>query len=230
MPGLGKTQLALKFAKRASERKQYAYVFWVSAASAEKLSQDFSKLVDLLRLPGRHTSDQVTKRTMARAWLEDAADARSWLIILDNVTQETAAVLRDMLPRRNGEGKLLFTTRTAKIAEVFTTSGGLSQFALQPPGIRDAVAMLSACTGLQGDRTRDVSDADAEQVVCEVGSLPLAIDQAASYLRDTGSSAKDILEIYKTEDKFGVGKDYPSRGVNADYRLAPRMGERSLTP
>ena len=230
MPGLGKTQLALRFAKLAFQRSQYAYVFWVSAASAEKLTRDFSKLVDLLRLPGCYTSNQVTKLTMARAWLEDSTDGRSWLVILDCVTQETTAMLRNMLPRRNNMGKLLLTTRTAKIAEVFATSGRLSQLALQPPGIQDAVAMLSARAVSEGHGTRDVSDADAEQVVCSVGALPLAIDQAASYLRDTGSSAKEILEIYKTEDKFRVGKGCESLGVKADYRLAPRMGERSLTP
>lgn len=55
MPGVGKTQLALKFAMLAFQKGQYPYVFWVSGVSVEKLSQDVSKMVDLLRLPGRHT-------------------------------------------------------------------------------------------------------------------------------------------------------------------------------
>jgi len=41
------------------------YTFWVAAGSVEKLARDFSKLVDLLRLPGRHALDQVTKLTVA---------------------------------------------------------------------------------------------------------------------------------------------------------------------
>lgn len=229
MPGLGKTQLALKFATLAFQKSQYAYVFWVSAASVEKLTGDFSKLVDLLRLPGWYNSDQVTKLTMARAWLEDVADARSWLVILDNVTQETITMLRDMLPRRNGGGKLLFTTRTAKIAEVFATSGELSQLALQPPEIQDAVAMLSTGASSERDGTSEVSYADAVQVVRSVGALPLAIDQVASYLRDTGSSVNDILELYRAENAFEVGKGYGSSGSKADHKLVTGMGERSLT-
>ena len=213
MPGLGKTQLALKFATLAYQRSHYAYVFWVSAASAEKLTQDFSKLVDLLRLPGRYTSDRVTKLTMARAWLEDPIDARNWLVILDNVTQETTTMLRDMLPRRNSGGKLLLTTRTAKIAEMFATSGGLPQLALQPPGIRDAVAMFLDCAVMERDGTSEVSYAAAEQVVRSVGALPLAIDQAASYLRETGSSPNEILKIYKSEDAFEVGRGYQIWGT-----------------
>ena len=230
MPGLGKTQLALKFAERAFQRSQYAYVFWVSAASAEKLTQDISKLVDLLRLPGYHTSNQVTKLTMARVWLEDSTDGRSWLVILDNVTQDTTAMLRDMLPRRNNMGKLLFTTRTAKIAEVFATSVGLSQLALQPPGIQDAVAMLSAGAGLEGDGTQEVNNIDAKQVVRSVGALPLAIDQAASYLRDTGSNLNEILKMYKSEVACEVGREHHIWGQQADHKLVPRLGERFVTP
>lgn len=118
--------------------------------------------MDLLRLPRRHTLDQVTKLTVARAWLEDPTAARSWLVILDNVTPETTAMLRDMLPRRNSGGRLLFTTRTAKTAEVFTAPGESSQLALQPLGISDAVAILSAGAGTEREGRREASYADAE--------------------------------------------------------------------
>ena len=74
MPGVGKTQLALKFATVAS---QFPYVFWVSAASAEKLTQDVSKMVDLLCIPGRQTQNQVSRLTAARVWLEDSTAAKS---------------------------------------------------------------------------------------------------------------------------------------------------------
>lgn len=225
MPGVGKTQLALKVATCASQRSQYTYIFWVSAASVEKLTRDFSKLVDLPRLPGRHTMDQVIKLTVARAWLEDPTAARSWLVILDNVTPETTAMLRDMLPRRNSGGRLLFTTRTAKTAEVFTAPGESSQLALQPPGIGDAVAMLSAGAGIERESRREASYTDAEQVVRSVGNLPLAIDQAASYMRDTGSSPKELLDLYKSEEAVEVRTDHESLGVKADDKLDPFMGE-----
>lgn len=173
----------------------------------EKLTRDFSKLVDLLHLPGRYTSDQASKLTVARAWLEDPSAARSWLVVLNNVTQETSVTLRDILPRRNSGGRLLFTTRTAKIADVFTAPGESSQLALQPPGIGDAVPMLSAGAGIERGGGRAASYTDAEQVVRSVGNLPLAIDQAASYIRDTGSSANEILDIYKSEEAVEVRKD-----------------------
>ena len=204
MPGVGKTQLALKFASLEFERSQYTYVFWVSAASVEKLTWDFFKLMDLLRLPGRYTLDQASKLTMVRAWLEDPTVARSWLIILDNVTQETSVILRNILPRRISGGRLLFTARTTKIADVFTAPEELSQLVLQPPGIGDAVAMLSAGAGMERQGGGEASFADAEQVVRSVENLPLAIDQAASYMRDTGSSPQEVLNVYESEEVIEV--------------------------
>ncbi|KAK3166744.1 hypothetical protein OEA41_009869 [Lepraria neglecta] len=200
MPGIGKTQLALQFATLAFQRGQYPYVFWVSAVSVEKLTRDFSKLVDLVRLPGRHTLDQASKLTMARAWLEDSTAARSWLVVLDNVSEETAVILRDILPRGDCGGRLLITTRTARIADVFNASGALSQLALQPPGIGDAVAMLSAGVNLEREGKEEVSYTDAKRLVQLVGKLPLAIDQAASYMRETGSGLQEVLDIYKSDE------------------------------
>lgn len=206
MPGVGKTQLALKFASLAFQKSQYAYVFWISAASVEKSTRDFAKLADLLRLPGRHTSDQAGKVTTVRAWLEDLDSARSWLVVFDNVTLETSVTLRDLLPRRNRGGKLLMTTRTQKIADVLVpvTLGATSQIALQTPGIHEAMAMLSAGTDMQQENVDEKSFMEAEQLIRAVGSLPLAIDQAASYLRDTGSGIDEILSILESEEAVEV--------------------------
>ena len=200
MPGVGKTQLALNFATLAFRKGQYPYVFWVSAASAEKLTQDISKLVDLVRLPGRYTLNQASKLNAARAWLEDSTVATSWLVVLDNVSEETAVILHNILPRKSYGGRLLITTRVATIADIFTASGASSQLALQPPGIGDAIAMLSAGAKLERGGREEASYIDAKRLVQSVGSLPLAIDQAASYMRETGSSAQEVLDVYKSDE------------------------------
>ncbi|KAI4247881.1 MAG: hypothetical protein L6R42_009493 [Xanthoria sp. 1 TBL-2021] len=204
MPGVGKTQLALRYAMLASERSKDMYTFWVSAASVEKLARDFSKLVDL-RLPGRHALDQATKLTLARAWLEDPTAGKKWLLVLDNVTQETSRMILDeILPRRNSGGRLLFTTRTASIAESCTISSKSLTIALQPPGLHDAVTMLAAGAEMGGEGTEEASYADLERLVRSVGHLPLAIDQAASYLKGYESSTKELLDLYQSEEVLEV--------------------------
>ena len=188
MPGVGKTQLALKFATLAFHKDHYPYVFWISAESVEKLARDISKTVDLLRLSGRHVLDQAARLTAARAWLEDSSAARSWLLVLDNVSQETTVKLHDVLPRGNCNSRLLVTTRTAAIAEILTAVEVSSRLALQTPGIGDAITMLSAGAQQEREGRDGSSGTDTKRLVQSVGHLPLAIDQAASYMRETGSN------------------------------------------
>jgi hypothetical protein len=121
MPEVEKTQLALRYALLASKRSQDIYIFWMSAGFVEKLARDFFKVVDLLRLSTQHALDQVTKLVVARTWLEDSTTKKKWLLVLDNVTRETIAmILVDILSRRNSDGRLLFITRTVTIANSCT--------------------------------------------------------------------------------------------------------------
>lgn len=197
--------MALRYALLASERSQDIYIFWVSAGSVEKLARDFSKVMDLLRLSTQHALDQVTKLVVARAWLEDSTTKKKWLLVLDNVTRETIAmILADILPRRNSDGRLLFTTRTATIADSCTIPDRSLMIALQPPGNDDAVAMLAAGAGKGGGSTEEASNADLESLVRAVGNLPLAIDQAASYMKGYASSTKELLDLYKSEEIMEV--------------------------
>ncbi|KAL8666768.1 MAG: hypothetical protein Q9202_001306 [Teloschistes flavicans] len=205
MHGVGKTQLALRYATLAFERSRDMYTFWVSAGSVDKLARDFAKLVDLLHLPNRNTLDQVTKLTMAREWLEDPTTKKKWLVVLDNVAQETVrTLLDDILPRRNSGGRLLLTTRTTAIAELCAIPGKSLMITLQPPGTKDAVAMLAAGAEIDGGRIERAEYTDLERLVHGVGNLPLAIDQAASYLKGYESSAKNLLDLYQSEEVMEV--------------------------
>ena len=205
MPGVGKTQLALQYAKLASKRSQNMYTFWVSAGSMEKLARDFAKLVDLLRLPKWYALDQVTKLMRAREWLEDPTVGKKWLLILDNVTQETITMMLDgILPRRNSGGRLLFTMRTASIAESCAIPSKTLKINIKPPGTDDAVAMLAAGAEIGGAIRKEACYPDFERLVRSVGDLPLAIDQAASYIKGYGSSMKELLDLYKSEEVVEV--------------------------
>jgi hypothetical protein len=75
MPGLGKTQVALKYAELASKEKRYPYIFWISAASIDKLIQGFSKLLDLVAFAGRATLGRVG--TLRLSEFSSVGDIRS---------------------------------------------------------------------------------------------------------------------------------------------------------
>ena len=97
-------------------------------------------------------------------------------------------------------------TQIATIAERYTASGGSPQLALQPPGIDDAVAILSAEAKQKQEGIAEVSRTDAERLVLSVGNLPLAIGQAASYMRISGSSAQEVLDLYESDEVSEVSE------------------------
>jgi hypothetical protein len=202
MPGLGKTQLALKYARSTFDGKQYLYIFWVSASSIEKVKSGFSNILDLVCYPGRASLGQASKLTAARLWLESSTSDsnKRWLLVLDNVNEDVVTSLREILPKRNCNGHLLFTTRTKAVAQSLAMTSGAQHdiLALKQPSTDDAVTLLLSSTG---KKTTDDSSvrANAKDIVNSVGCLPLAVDQASSFMNASGCSAPELLEIYKSE-------------------------------
>lgn len=124
MPGLGKTQLALSYAESSYNVGRHTHVLWISATTVEKVSQQFTRVLDLLQHLDRHNPDQAARLTAARLCLEQSDEHLKWLIVLDNVTPATLQFLREHLPRHNGHGSILITTRTLEVAEAVASTAG----------------------------------------------------------------------------------------------------------
>ena len=68
--------------------------------------------------------------------------------------------------------------------------------------------MLSAGARLEREGREKSSRADAECLVRSIGNLPLAINQAASYMREIGHSfQEEVLGIYKSDEASSVRKE-----------------------
>ena len=100
-----------------------------------------------------------------RAWLKDPTATKGWLVVLNNINEETVGILHDILPRGKCQGQVLMTTRTAAIADLFTALEASSQLALRPPGIEDAVIMLSTGAQLAQGDIAEVNTANAGRLV-----------------------------------------------------------------
>src|SRR3984893_1949311 len=112
--GVGKSQLTYSWAKSTFARKVNAYIMWISATTVEKLFQGFCRLLRFVNHPDQSHSDQNPPLEPARRWLEDI-NSGNWLLVFDNVYPETVDFLRRHLPRVNGRGTMLFTTRTREV-------------------------------------------------------------------------------------------------------------------
>jgi GTPase SAR1 family protein len=126
MPGVGKTQLGLKYTISSFSEHYYSYIFWASAATPEKLSQDLVRILDLLKLPDRFNRDQSARLVAARTWLENGSSEseKRWLLVLDNANRDTLEDTRRLLTRTNSAGHILFTTRTEDLAEALAIAAG----------------------------------------------------------------------------------------------------------
>jgi hypothetical protein len=209
MPGIGKSQLSLHYAKISFELGHYSHIFWTSAASVDKLIQGFAEILNLVGHRDRYLQDQAAKVTAARLWLEDphGDDEVDWLFVLDNVDRSTLDFLSSHLPQKNTRGNILFTTRTRDFAETLVTTAGHRDrtLKLEAPGLRDSANLLLEDAGIDEGSVTPSLLSHAETLVQCVGRLPLAVVQAASFMKETQTSFDDMLELYKSEQKIEVG-------------------------
>jgi hypothetical protein len=192
--GIGKTQLALQFARLSFEQQRYSHIFWIPATMVEKLQDGFTELLNLVHHPNPSRG-----LSAARHWLEDT-DSVNWLIVLDNVNPSTLQFLREHLPRKNPRGNILFTTRTSVVAQALVNTPEREHHAVELglPPVPDAITLLLAesRTDAIGVNTETLSK--AEDVVNFVGRLPLAVSHAASFKQKT---LDDILLLLHSEHR-----------------------------
>jgi tetratricopeptide (TPR) repeat protein/CO dehydrogenase nickel-insertion accessory protein CooC1 len=174
--GVGTTSLVTEYAHR--HRREYDVVWWIRADDEATLNADYAGLAEALGLPERDERDQRTALTAVRAWLERNP---RWLLVFDNATDPR--MVMGGLPR-TGAGHVLVTSRNpgwGADAEVLTVDV-LSQ--------EDSVAFLLRRTG--------DNDTKAAQLLAEtLGDLPLALEQAAAYVAQSGLTLEHYLMLFR---------------------------------
>jgi hypothetical protein len=211
MHGLGKSQLALQFAKLSFDTQRYSIVLWVSATTAEKLNHGFNNILNLVSHADRLNPEQNARLTAARRWLEECST--SWLLILDNVDRSTLGFLRQHLPRKNQQGNILSTTRTEDVAFALACAAGQMHDVIELglPDVFDSSKLLLIESGM--DAT-PVTLEKAKEVVKCVGYLPLAVSHAASFMRQSHKNLDDMLHLYLIQQRMQVSSDSPCDLVN----------------
>jgi hypothetical protein len=209
MPGIGKTQLLLRYAKLSWGLHLYSCIIWIPATSVDRITQGISGILDLIEHPDRYLQDQTAKLKAARVWLEKY-EGGNWLLVFDNVHRETLSFLRVHLPHTNERGNILFSTRTVDVAESLANAAGEQHrtLELRPMELRETADLLFADAGIDARMVTPFIFSQAEDLVKCVGRLPLAVVQAASFMKQTHSTLDDMLELYKKERKIEVRSLY----------------------
>ncbi|MFN7961340.1 MAG: NB-ARC domain-containing protein [Thermoanaerobaculia bacterium] len=168
--GVGKTRLAVEYARRFGQR--YRAAFFVPAESPEALQAGLARLgqEDLLALP----LDGKEEAAAARAVLGWLRKNSRWLLILDNVDTEAAQqAVRELLGL--DQGHVLVTSRLSGWPK------GVEKLEVAVLEGAAAVALLLAST--EGSRRPDDDDeAQAGKLAELLGGLPLALELAGAYI------------------------------------------------
>jgi serine/threonine protein kinase len=187
--GIGKTQIAIEYVYRY--HSEYQVILWVRGDTREKMLSDIADIAITLNLKEPHEQEQRRAIEAVRTWLRKNT---RWLLIIDNI--EDLRLIQTLLPSA-GRGHILLTTRTQ-------TTGNIAQcIDLGKMTLEEGTLFLLKRTKKvpQDAALQDASTVDLQkaQAIAEVfDGLPLALDQAGSYIEETGCSLSNYLCRYQT--------------------------------
>lgn len=168
--GIGKTQIALEYGYRY--RSQYNHIFWLYANDRTSLLSGFASVVretHCIRITGNSALEYIAAEMLK--WL-DQND--KWLLVLDNV--DDISIVRGLLPATSAGGHTLITTRIRDVKQI--PAEGLEVDLLEEAHAMELLLLVS------DGNVRDAQAVnEARKIVQELGLLPLAIDQAAAFIR-----------------------------------------------
>ncbi|PSN58583.1 hypothetical protein BS50DRAFT_133092, partial [Corynespora cassiicola Philippines] len=193
--GIGKTQLAVEFARR--HHHAFSSTFWLDGSSEASLKQSF--VIMAQRLPHTElTADgvemlkhsaidmDVAVRECLR-WLSLPSN-QDWLLIFDNIDRDfhnkddsQAYNVKVYFPYAD-HGSILMTSRLANLQR-------------HGSGVRvGTVDTEQARAILENSAGRAIEDADV--ILQRLSGLPLALTQAGSYMQETNISASAYARYY----------------------------------
>ncbi len=179
MGGVGKTQLAAAHAHRAWDAGGVDLLVWLTAASRDAIVTGYAQAgADVAHPPEGEDTEQVAARFLA--WL--ASTDKRWLVVLDDLADP--ADLKGLWPQGKA-GRVLVTTRRRDntLADRGTVIG-VDLFTSKEAA--DFLAGRLDPDGRHSDRL-----AEAGELAEDLGRLPLALAQAAAYMRDRELACAD---------------------------------------
>lgn len=171
-PGVGKTQIATEYAYRFG--KHYRFVLWINAAGMKSILLSYLSIAQELGLTDNCSTAELGTLAV-KTWLEYEY---GWLAIFDDVRDFSLA--KAHLPVLGMRGKVLLVSPRACIEKATI------QIPTWEP--QEAAIFIRERTGINNSHVADTLAAELEY-------LPLALEQAASYIVATGVSIDEYISL-----------------------------------
>ncbi|KAL8711263.1 MAG: hypothetical protein Q9225_007149 [Loekoesia sp. 1 TL-2023] len=171
MGGQGKTQIALEYCKRSQASSIFKYVFWIDASTENALVRSYSTVAEMLSKPGVSFLDDKSRVSYVKEFL--GRTSQRWLLVLDNFDRP------DLFPCVAGyfpsgtSGALIITSRHAESERL-----GMS---VAVPRMTEDESIKLLLHRAKKDITHE-NVTNAKKIAQKLGHLPLALDQAGSYI------------------------------------------------
>ncbi|MFF5182142.1 NB-ARC domain-containing protein [Micromonospora sp. NPDC000316] len=207
MGGVGKTQLAAQFARRLEAVGDLDVRVWVTASSQDAIIAGYAEAARALGI----AFAEVDSRSAAQRLMEWLAQTdRRWLVVLDNL--DAPADAARWWPPDNRHGRTVVTTRR-RDPILDTDRRTLVEVGLFTPG--EAVAYLTHATGAATDQ-----EAELRALATDLGYLPLAVAQAAAFIRDRGIDAATYRARFADRQQHLADLAPPHDALPDDHRAA----------
>ena len=171
----------IQYAHEVRAQSAKTSVFWVHGGSKARFVEGYRGIADRAQLFNRDSLEQEIL-AMVCGWLNNEANGE-WLMIIDNADDEAVFFgseggpeLAQFLPK-TGRGSIIFTSRSMDTVEKLV--GGENIYKVPTMFPSQALELLR--NGL-GEMTPDEEQSSLD-LVHELGLIPLAISQAAAYIR-----------------------------------------------
>lgn len=193
MGGVGKSQIAIEYVYRNS--RNYQLVWWIPSEQTNLIVQSLIELGEQMGL--RAGADRGAVSTVLEA-LRIGEPYSNWLLVFDNA--ENPNEVRQFFPN-DGPGRVMVTSRNSQWTNL-ASSLEVDVFARD-----ESVALIRR-------RSPDIPDDAADRLADSLGDLPLAVEQAAVWLAETGMPVTQYLDLFETKYAELLQVDPP-----ADYDL-----------
>ncbi|KAK8024668.1 hypothetical protein PG990_002491 [Apiospora arundinis] len=196
--GTGKTQIALAYAYKRCEDHDCS-VFWVNADNETTIKQDYRSIGIRLGLVAQLNGEDFLHNVRAKIEANP-----KWVLVLDNADSldlfgisrmqqqappsqgSTTINLCEYIPH-GPTGTVLWTSRDRQI---MTLVGSAHAIEVTQMTHKEAEILFE---NFRGTKIHGEEHEDVEKLLEELDRFPLAISQAAAYMRETSISTGDIL-------------------------------------
>ncbi|MEV0639562.1 FxSxx-COOH system tetratricopeptide repeat protein [Streptomyces sp. NPDC050619] len=202
MGGVGKSQIAIEYVYRHS--REYRLIWWIPS---EQESQIIQSLIELGEQMGLQVGSEMSAVPAVLDALRRGEPYRDWLLVFDNA--ENPKEVRKYFPS-DGPGRIVVTSRN------FQWSTDVSSLEVDVFAREESVALLRR-------RSQNLPDEAVDHLAAALGDLPLAVEQAAVWLAETGMPVQQYLEVYEANFTELMQSDPPgdyNRSVAAAWNVS----------